>query len=464
MSGFALAAAAVSSLIALPILSRNVPTDRFGQLTFILMLVNLAAALDGIRLPLVKLLHSRGRRRPVIRAGQSVGAILASIGFGASLLATQAFGLGDYGWPESLLIAAAVACWLLSSPYAGVLIAEHRVGLVQVVRSLGIATIYLFFAAWSYRSDDVTHYAFATLVIFVAMLLGFRQLAAGLGPVEEASGPGETAESLRWLYPRVGPLLLFQAIAAFASTLDGFFVTTFLGVSAFGLYAAHHGITVRLNLIAAVVSRAVFPHLSAELDPSQLSRYSLILRGTVLFQVLVSFPAFFWSRELSGLLFGPEYAPHHGIIRVVVIAVTVQTVGYFGPALLNALGDFSTQTWCFAAGLVVMAVAGPFLVLHHGLIGAALMFLCGRFADVLICGVTLRRLQHLSPAVEGPLRARLGIFLVAIFALFGAVTWMTPAWLPTLVLEIALGAGGLWLLFSPGERSDALRQLAGLRG
>ena len=208
----------------------------------------------------------------------------------------------------------------------------------------------------------------------------------------------------------------------------------------------------------------MFPHLSAELDPAQLSRYSLILRGTLLFQLLVSFPVFFWSRELSSLLFGEAYAPHHGVIRVVVVAVTVQTVGYFGPALLNALGDFSTQTWCFAAGLLVMALSGPFLVQHHGLIGAALMFLAGRFADVLICGVTLRRLRRLSPEVEGPLRIRLGLFLVAVFALFGAVTWMTPAWLPGLIFELVLAVGGLGLLFSGAERADVLRRLPLARG
>jgi len=150
-----------------------------------------------------------------------------------------------------------------------------------------------------------------------------------------------------------------------------------IGVTAVGYYTAPFDGVMRLLIIPASLMGAVYPTVSALAalnDHERVSRvFSQALRKTALILVIPAVVLAVAGPMLLQIWLGPEFAEQgRVVIRILALGVFVNAMAHVPSGFLTALGKPDTIAKFHVAELAVHLPLAWFLILHFGIVGAAL--------------------------------------------------------------------------------------------
>ncbi|MGE3445939.1 MAG: lipopolysaccharide biosynthesis protein [Acidimicrobiia bacterium] len=251
---------------------------------------------------------------------------------------------------------------------------------------------------------------------------------------------------------------------------DNFIIGLVLGDTVLGYYVLAYRIyTVTLEVLGTAVATVAFPVFSRLSNDRERLRRAYLeasrLTSTFAFPVFVEISVV--SPELTGLAFGPKFAPAAPMMRVLALIALTFVSGWFLRSLLLAVGRAGMQLW--ASLLFVAFKLGVFAAFaHHGVVPALvaqlLLGICFFPVDRLMLRAGgVRYLDHLRQFVV-PLFA-CGVMALAVA---GWRRLIVPSWsdAPRLATSALLGAlvySVVVVLLAPRTVDDVKRNLRSLR-
>lgn len=260
------------------------------------------------------------------------------------------------------------------------------------------------------------------------------------------------------------PLFLTSAFIMLYFRIDVFFLEYYRSHTEIGLYAAAYRLTESLPLIASALSSSIFPvlcqHVYAANEESltKLVRISLkmMLGAAIPVSVLVTF----YSKTVTGFLYGPSFAGSAPLLSVLVCNQILVYTNILMTTLLVARGRNKALMY-LTFGMLVWNVGLNFLIIpRYGALGAAWTTLATEFVGTIGC-LTLTSTSRLFLQAAG--RLALPASTCAVFLAFLAPATfdrsLTSLWPAVAVLVIyPLAIAGLRVF--DREEWERLRRLA----
>lgn len=388
----------VSSLVTVPIYIHHMGVERYGVLSVVWILLGYLGFLDfGLSRAsahaLAQLAHATAiERGRVLMSALYLNTGLGLVGgvaiyLGAGVLFERVFGLPPAIWTEVETSLPWIACMLplalLTGVGIGALEARERflaANLLQTSALISGQVVPALAAAFISPSlDMVLPVAFG--VRFLALLLLFAVLAR--------------SERLRFYrYDRGAGLSLFQygawatvtnVVSPILSSIDQFVLGAKSGAGAISYYAVPMNLATRMQIVAAALSRAVFPRF-ARYEEEQAR--DLAARATVALAYLFGAccaTGLFLIGPFLGLWISPEFAETAAPIgRVLILGAWINGLAFIALSLLQGRGRPD-----LAARIHVMELL-PFigilwlLVDRFGALGAAWAWTIRVTADALL--------------------------------------------------------------------------------
>ncbi len=181
--------------------------------------------------------------------------------------------------------------------------------------------------------------------------------------------------------------------------IDQILVLHYKGADAAGLYGAAYSLLDRVGFLPGVLMTTIFPIVAAAW-PTNPERAREAVHRVGGYMAIISFPALAFTisaaRPLLVLLFGQEFAPAAGALKVLMAAFILICFGYLVGSLAVVVDRQRRFVLIAAAGLVFNAVANVLLLPRHGYIAAAWITLA---TEVLVIGpaaATVLRTMHVA--------------------------------------------------------------------
>jgi O-antigen/teichoic acid export membrane protein len=200
---------------------------------------------------------------------------------------------------------------------------------------------------------------------------------------------------------RVGlPLGIALALTIAYGKIDQVLVLHYQGTHGAGLYGAAYSLLDRVQFLPAVLMTTVFPIISAAW-PADMERARRAVQRVLGLMAMVSFPALAFTigaaRPLLVLLFGEQFAPAAGALRVLMLAFIPGCFGYVAGSLAVVVGRQRPLALVALVGLVFNVVGNLLLLPHHGYIAAAWMTAATEFVVIWPAMIMILRAMHVAP-------------------------------------------------------------------
>lgn len=205
--------------------------------------------------------------------------------------------------------------------------------------------------------------------------------------------------SWRWLLPRGFWTVVFYThletvVSAVYTSLAPLIVLLWLDVAAVGRVHAALRYVLLLNLVPVMLASVLAPGLSAleasGMRADALRRTASAIRACMLFVAPATFAVALFAGDAMAI-FGPEFAGHEDVLRMVIPASLASPVVYFGVGLAVALGEL--RAYLLASLIFIAASVGltVWLVPLMGQTGAILGAALGAAVQHTVISVLLRR-------------------------------------------------------------------------
>lgn len=357
----------------------------------------------------------------------------------------------------SLLLLAAMVPFLLTlNGLRGVLEANQRFDLVNLVRTLSSSTLFLIpalGAVWRWNLPEILLWMGISLVATALAYLGFSlRVCPGLRrrPVIEPSLLGRIFRFGGWVTVSgvVAPLITFA---------DRLLITGLTSVAGLAYYTVPYEVTARMQIIPNSFGTVLYPAFSAmgrfhgevNAETSRLYarslKYLLLIMAPLMLLVAIS------AHAILAIWIDPGFAAISAtIMQLLALGVLLNSLAYVPIQLLDARDRPKLRAMVFLVELVTYVPVAAVLIVQFGLTGAAISFaLRGLFevAALFIVAWPLSGLRNsLSQGANGLIRASVVCLLlsvpsVAIVRLFSNVR---PGQLAPVVLIIPVVALVLW--------------------
>lgn len=378
--GLANVLAAAVPFLLLPVLTRALSPDEYGEVVSFFMLVSVCAALAGLSLHgavgLRWLDKSRGDPKGYTKTALLL--VLGSTALAAALAALLGPAVGIGLSPGVCAMAALVAgCMSLQGMRFAVWQCRHQAlpaATLQVVSailglSLSLGAVLVF--SWG-SSGRIGGALLASLVIAGFSVVSLFCLTGDKKP--------STCDARALL--RFGlPLMPHAMAGALLGSLDRFAVSSQLGLGALGVYGAASQLGLVINVLADAATKAFTPQIYA-----MLSRNTVRDRLRVVALCYISVPAWLLVALLLWivLLMGGEVLLGERYLAAIDLAIWFLLGGALTGAYLSIAGIFfftGKTEWISVATLTACAIAAltaPILVAHYGIKGAALSYCTGQ--------------------------------------------------------------------------------------
>lgn len=253
------------------------------------------------------------------------------------------------------------------------------------------------------------------------------------------------------------------------SWIDVVVIGVFLTPAHVGAYELAWKVAAVVLVFTDAISSAAFPQLSEYTDTDRIDRIEATLTRLLTPSMAVVIPALFGtvvlSREILGIVFGPEYVL--ASLPLVVLMANTLSSGFTRPVTrtLNALDRPDRTARSVLLTLVLNVAFNLALVPHYGIVGAAVATSVASFIGNLLALAYLDRLLDVRfqwPVLAWSLACAV-VMSVVVAAVRQAVVVDTLVALFALV-GLGVGTYGCLLLASPTARSlvrDALSATLG---
>lgn len=237
---------------------------------------------------------------------------------------------------------------------------------------------------------------------------------------------------------RVGLVVgLGSVLTIMYGKIDQILVLHYKGTEAAGLYGAAYSLLDRVQFLPGVLMTTIFPIVAAAW-PANLDRAREAVQRVIRYMAIVSFPGLAFTisaaRPLLVLLFGQQFAPAAGALKVLMAAFIPICFGYVAGSLAVVVDRQRTFVVIAVAGVVFNVVANVLLLPRYGYIAAAWITLA---TEVLVIGpavATTLGAMHVAPDLHRLPRA------FAAAAGMGVVVWLARQWGCGIVLLGLIGA------------------------
>jgi O-antigen/teichoic acid export membrane protein len=458
--------------VIIPILVRRLGVDRFGVLTLAWVLVGYFGLFDlGLGRALTKVVSEAlagGKSSDAAGAVWTASAILIGIG----LVFTLTLFLISHWLVYSVLkvppglqhetvgavywLSISIPVITVTAGWRGVLEAQHRFGLINIVR--------VAMGAFNYLGPLFAAIISPDLELLCAVLVGGRILA---GAVHLALCL-KTMPALRHgilLEKSVLPALVStgawitvsNTVAPIITYIERFMIGFFLSIAAVAYYSTPLEMVTRLLVIPGAITTVLFPAFAA-LSVLDFTRLKLSYDRGIRFCFILIFPAIFlivlFAPEGLTLWLGPVFAQKSTtLLRWVAMGIFVNSIAQIPYALLQAANrpDLPGKLHLIEAPIYLAAIIAG--IKMYGITGAGAVWAL----RLIVEGVLLLFFAHRT-LVPGSLKtpflliaAAMSVMLMSIFLTSGS----TKAALCVVVL-----IGGAFLCWRFVLRQEERRQLA----
>jgi O-antigen/teichoic acid export membrane protein len=391
------------ALLSVPILIRNLGTDRFGVLTLIWVLIGYSSLFDlGIGRALTKLVAERIGSP---KAAEIPGLVWTSLAMMAALgVVGTVLGVALSGWLTSrafrispalqdetrvafALLSLSIPIVISMSGLRGVLEAMQRFGWANAIRiPLGAFAFLGPLAVLPFSHSLVP----IVCVLIVGRVIGWLvHLWAALGLV-----PG-LRDRIHFQRSNFVPLLhlggwmtVSNVVGPLMVYLDRIFIGGLVSMTAVAYYATPYEAVTKLWLFPSAVAGVLFPHVAStyEQDTARMTRLFL---SSVKYTALLLFPftllIIAFGRPILSLWLGEEFASRSAFIfECLAFGVFLNSLAQLPFTLLQAAGRPDLTAKLHLAELPLYLLAFWYLVRAHGIDGAAVAWVLRVVIDTVI--------------------------------------------------------------------------------
>jgi len=458
------------ALFAIPILIREMGTERFGILSLVWMFVGYFSLFDlGLGRAVTKLVAEKiGRNEeasipPLVGTAMLLMLLLSLFGAGvlvisARWLVTNILNVSAGYERETILsfyLVAAVLPFLINtSALRGTLIAYQRFGLINAIRiPQGILNFLAPLVVVPFTTNLVAVVGILTLLrlavwcVHLAVCIRcypllFRSMTCRKNLVQP-------------LFHFGGWMTVTNVVSPMMTYLDRFFIGSLISLTAVTFYTAPYQIVSRLVIIPGALLGVLFPAFSTAREHDGQQAFLLFQQGTqVVFFAL--FPVvtliFLFAREGLQLWLGDAFAVQSTLVlQLLVLGMLVNCLALVPFTFLQGVGrpDLTAKFHLLELPLYIGILY--FVLPNYGIIGAAAAWSA---RVVLDCSLLYGAMGVLFP-VSGTFLVRLAlvtvllITLLAISCLFGELylkVLFLPAWC------ICFAGAGYWILLDKVQR------------
>lgn len=467
---------AISVLVAVPVLVRAMGDARFGILTLAWTVVGYFSLFDlGIGRALTHAAASRigeGRESDVPVIAWTALAMLAPVGvagalgmyFGAPWLTAHALNVPGELRREALvafqLLAIAIPATALTAVLRGLLEARQRFGLVNALRApYGVISYLGPLAILPFSRSVVPAVALLTaarVALVVAHFIACARVVPGFSTVRldrAASRP---------LLGFGGWMTLSNVVSPLMNTVDRFVVGMTLTMTAVSYYASPHELVTKMWLFTAAVHPVFFPAFatSVTFDRTRTARlFDRCLRMTFAGLLLPTLLLVLLAPEILRVWLGPTFVePGTGVLRLLALAVFVNTLGQAAMTLVQSLGRPDLTGKFHLLELPLYALLLWYLLPRYGITGVAAAW---GIRAVIDAGLLLAASGHVLPEARHAV-GRVTRWLVAAMIVVASAALVSPLAARTLLAVVAAAAWApivWWRVLTPEERAAPTRAL-----
>jgi O-antigen/teichoic acid export membrane protein len=386
-----LAAPLAVALLCVPLLLRQLGTERFGLLSLAWALTAISGLFDlGIGRATTRCVAAQLGRGETNRIHGTLTAavrIAAPAGLVGALLLVLAAAVGAHRvirydpalQPEvlqaTLLLALVIPLQTLIATYRGVSEACQQFRGISVVRmALGVANFAAPLAVAQY-SSHLALLVLALLLARVAACAAFRHLARQALPDAGAAMPLSACERRELLHAG-GWFSVSAMVSPVLVQADRFFIGAVLSAAAVSTYAVPFDLVTQLLIIATAVSTVAFPSITHRLQTdtasarAEFDRWLLIVASAMaVATVLVAW----WLPELLSAWIGTALPAEAATVgRWLCLGVWINSIGGMYFAWLHAQGRFRATALLHLVELPLYLATLTLLLHQFGVTGAAM--------------------------------------------------------------------------------------------
>lgn len=370
---------AAVGVAALPLLARNLGTERYGHFSLALAVLGLSSGLDLVRPRFV-----RGFARGDVDAREfasvwtidillvtGVATLLALVGLGAA--AALPIGVGALAFA----VASREFSWLAGN---------GRVGTVTAVRNLAWAAATVGAVVVSAVHPGGWAWLWCFPAVSAACLVAYRILARGADRAA-LPAPGWDVAAWRRARPDVRDLLGHGLAVLVLGSADKLLLERG-GHEGAGAYMGQYDLAVKVHVISTALGAALYPIWSRSvrdggIDAAARGFRRFASRASFAYFAVLALGVWFHQPIVRGVL-GADFAPAAPLFAWMLPGVFLAHHGFLYTPWQRARGDFAGQRRAYATAAVVMVVVGALTIPRFGPAGAVATYLAARAADVLL--------------------------------------------------------------------------------
>jgi O-antigen/teichoic acid export membrane protein len=377
-------------LAAVPVITRELGVAQFGLLSLAFAVLEYSSLFDlGLGAATTRQVSVSLARRdpdiaPLISGSVLSQALLGAVGsviliLAAPLIADYVFEipaeLRDAAIAVFRILALMIPPTIVLLSLRGILEATQRFDVSNGIRVPGSVATFLIPAVAATAGKSLPTIVFYLLLARIIICLAMAYAVSRVLPASSWR-PRLKWDDLRPLFVFGGWISVSNIVSPLLVYLDRFLLGALVGVAAVGYYTAPFDGVMRLLIIPASLMGAVYPTVSAMAainDHERVSRiFSQALRKSALILVVPVLVLAIAGPFLLKLWLGPEFAEQgRTVIRILALGVFVNALAHVPSGFLTALGRPDTIAKFHVAELVVHLPLAWFLIVHFGIVGAA---------------------------------------------------------------------------------------------
>ena len=405
-------------IFTIPVLVRELGTDRFGVLTLVWMVIGYFGMFDlGLGRALTQIIAtSPGKENQENLAGLvwTALAIMASMGITgmviagslSSFLVCEIFRMPDQMRIETVhafyILSVSIPLVILSSGFTGILTAYQRFDLINTVRiPLGLANFVFPLLVLPF-STSLVH---ITLVLAASRIVScFAQFRLCLHVMPLLRTKNRfSARALKPLLSFGGWLTVSNIVGPLMIYLDRFVIGTVISVTAVAYYATPYEMVTKLGIVSGALISPLFPAFAAYKDEDasrtvQLLAKSIAAIGIFIFPIVLVLVTF--SQEILVIWLGDDFARNSAtVLQLLATGVFINCLSQVVFALIQGRGRPDITAKIHLVELLLYLPLLWWSLKYYGIIGAAFLWTSRVAVDgVLLLWVT----QRLIPDARNP--------------------------------------------------------------
>jgi O-antigen/teichoic acid export membrane protein len=298
-----------------------------------------------------------------------------------------------YRWEKALVILAvgvAKAFESISDVFYGLLQQRERMDRIAKSKMIKGSLSLVALGVVVYLTNNVFWGAVGLAVVWALILAGYdvRSGALMLRPLSQTGGVARDEGDQKatphpcWKMNRLAklallalPLGVVAAMGSLSNNIPRYFVESYLGERELGIFAAMAYLMVAGNTVVLALGQSASPRLAKYYAAGNEGAFRVLLLRLIGIGVLLAgasvLLALVAGREILTLLYRPEYAEHHDVFVMLMVAAGIDYVATFLHYGMTAARYFRVQVPLFAFFPATVALACLWLIPGDGLRGAA---------------------------------------------------------------------------------------------